>query len=324
MADRVSYRKLPGHRRGFLRGASVWLGPGHLLHVRSVRFREEYKRYQLQDIQAIAIARRPRFHISTRAFAIACVWLVAFAMLFQFPGATYGLWGVAIVLFCAWLYVSAAESCTCRIYTAVSRDELPSVYRTWVARRFLRALESEITAAQGGLDIAAGDVIETPDVGPREALPAAPVEPQGVPTAFATDDTASDYLLAATLLAVGLWRALALYHPLAWAQVVSNLLALAVLVTAIWVLVRHRQQKAPSKWLAIAAMVIIGLVYYVRLTVAGALAGARAAVEKKAIALDYSGGPISGYIEMGATLLLGLVGLGILLAGRARRQGPAI
>ena len=45
MADRIHYRKLPGHRRGFFRSSSAWLGPDYLLAVNSIRFREEYKRY---------------------------------------------------------------------------------------------------------------------------------------------------------------------------------------------------------------------------------------------------------------------------------------
>src|SRR3989442_15718054 len=72
------YRKLPGHRRGILRGASVWMGPDHLLAVRSMRLREEYKRFYLRDVQAIAVARKPRYHISTRAIVIGVLWLSAY------------------------------------------------------------------------------------------------------------------------------------------------------------------------------------------------------------------------------------------------------
>ena len=64
----------------------------------------------------------------------------------------------------------------------------------------------------------------------------------------------------------------------------------------------------------------MGLMYYVRLTVVGAVAGARAAIEKRSIALDYTGGPVSSKIEMGITLLLGLAGLVILIAGRAPKR----
>src|SRR6185369_4389908 len=73
------YRKLPGHRRGILRGASLWLGSDHVLSVKSLRFREEYKRFHFRDVQAIVIVESPRFHISTRALLIGWLWTVAFA-----------------------------------------------------------------------------------------------------------------------------------------------------------------------------------------------------------------------------------------------------
>ena len=76
--DAGQYRKLPGHRRGFLRGASLWLGSDHLLSVKSLRFREEYKRFYLRDVQAIVVAQCPRFHLSTRSSAIACLWVAVF------------------------------------------------------------------------------------------------------------------------------------------------------------------------------------------------------------------------------------------------------
>src|SRR5580704_15159324 len=74
------YRKLPGRRRGFIQKSSVWAGPDHLLLVRGSRFRDEYKRFYYRDVQAIAVARAPRFHISTRAAAIAFACWVAAAL----------------------------------------------------------------------------------------------------------------------------------------------------------------------------------------------------------------------------------------------------
>src|SRR5580704_19652177 len=75
---RERYRKLPGQRRGILRGATLWLGSDHLLSIKSLRFREEYKRFHLRDVQAIVVARVPRFHLSTRAMGIACLWVAVF------------------------------------------------------------------------------------------------------------------------------------------------------------------------------------------------------------------------------------------------------
>ncbi len=152
MVDRIRYRKLPGHRRGFVRGSSAWLGPDYLLAVNAMRFREEYKRYYFRDIQAIIVARRPRFHLSTRAAPIGFLWLIAFFISYRSPQVPALVGAAGIMLVGMWLYISTACSCTFRIYTAVSGDPLPSVYRTWVARQFLRAIEPQISAAQGTLE----------------------------------------------------------------------------------------------------------------------------------------------------------------------------
>ena len=59
----------------FCRGSSVWLGPDHLLLVESLRFREEYKRFYLRDIQAIAVARRAALSLCPRSALVAGLWL---------------------------------------------------------------------------------------------------------------------------------------------------------------------------------------------------------------------------------------------------------
>jgi hypothetical protein len=150
-----SYRKLPGRRRGILRGASVWIGGDHLLFVKSFRFREEYKRFHLRDVQAIVVASAPRFHISTRSLFIGALW--SFACLLASVNARFeflkpALYVVAAGLVAVWLLISAAFSCRCRILTAVSLDELPSIYRTWTARRFLAKVEPGIAEVQGRVE----------------------------------------------------------------------------------------------------------------------------------------------------------------------------
>ncbi len=151
-AEPVRYRKLPGHRRGLINGSSVWLGPDHLLLVKSQRFKEEYKRYYLRDIQAIAIARTGRFHVSSRSLVLGAFWFIAFVASLTFPALMPVVWGAALVMVFSWLYISIDRSCICRIYTAVSSDALPSVYRTWTARRFLAAVEPRIREVQGEID----------------------------------------------------------------------------------------------------------------------------------------------------------------------------
>ncbi len=173
--ERVQYKKLPGRRRGILRGASVWLGPDHLLLIRSWRFREEYKRYYLGDIQSIAVAAAPRFHLSTRSIGIAILWIIAISIATA-RGISWevdSLWVVAAALVGAWIYISASCSCICRIYTAVSGDDLPSVYRSWTARKFIQRVQPMIAAAQGPLDEDWPEAVEARRIGPpEEGLPA--------------------------------------------------------------------------------------------------------------------------------------------------------
>jgi hypothetical protein len=116
----------------------------HLLLVKSIRFREEYKRFHLRDVQAIVVARAPRFHVSTRSMGIAALWWFVSVFMLRLFGFTVPFWIGAAVLVSAWVIVSAAYSCRCCILTAVSRDDLPSIYRTWTARRFLRKVEPRI------------------------------------------------------------------------------------------------------------------------------------------------------------------------------------
>src|SRR5262249_39467939 len=115
VAERIRYKKLPGHRRGFIRGASLWLGPDHVLAVNSLRFREEYKRYYFRDIQALVVARSPRFHLSTRAAVLGFFWLIAFASFYQLPYGALVVGILGVLLVASWVYFSAVCSCTCRI-----------------------------------------------------------------------------------------------------------------------------------------------------------------------------------------------------------------
>src|ERR1700684_1248315 len=113
------YRKLPGSRRGFFQKSSVWAGPDHLLLVRGSRFRDEYKRFYYRDVQAIAVARTPRFHISTRAVAIAfACWVAAAVVQFGLAASRFISVPLAaeadgvslIILALVWAYVSGRES----------------------------------------------------------------------------------------------------------------------------------------------------------------------------------------------------------------------
>src|SRR5208283_1031251 len=57
-------------------------------------------------------------------------------------------------------------SCRCRIYTAVSSEELPSLYRTWTARRFLERVEPVLAQAQGAIEGSWVEAVDDKQIGP--------------------------------------------------------------------------------------------------------------------------------------------------------------
>lgn len=257
---RERYRKLPGHRRGFVRGASVWLGSDHLLSVKSYRVREEYKRFQLSDVQAIVIASCPRFHISTRSALVALIaWAGSVLAASAVPGgiASGALGAVLFVLFLVWAYVSFKESCRCYILTAVSRDELPSVYRSWTARRFLEALTPRIAEAQGRLEGNWAQVLEGGAAAPAETRPETPKAAAPKQYLWSGIFIALMFVSCASMLAM-------LHSPadlVTW--VAEGILAIEVAAVA-GMFVQYARGTLPDgmRWMAIAAIVKTGLAYY--------------------------------------------------------------
>ena len=194
------YRKLPGRRRGLIRGASVWLGPDHLLAVRSWRFREEYKRYYLREVQAIVVANAMRFHVSTRAIAIAAMWLIAALVLgARFEAAVTPLW-------------DPERSARTGVDPCVRVRKLPVPdlhggepgpvavdYRRWTARKFLRSSRRKSRRCKALWRGTGREAVGPARIGDRGAACASiatPARERGSETrSWATD-----------LLTAGLWR----------------------------------------------------------------------------------------------------------------------
>jgi hypothetical protein len=259
---RERYEKLPGQLRGVVRGASAWMGPDHLLLVRSMRVTEEYRRFYLRDVQAIVVARAPRFHLSTRCYWIAAVWLIAygFTKRFSSPGAGLALWFAAAALIAAWIYISAAWSCRCRIYTAVSRDELPSVYRVWTARRFLDRVTPRVVEVQGIIDSNWAEAAEELVVGP----PGSARKAKGLSVnPAAPSRTLASNLFVASLFASGLTAVLTLHAPVSrrWIPLVFQLLKTAAAI-AVLVEFQRGMLRLAMQRVAIVALVTTGVLYY--------------------------------------------------------------
>jgi hypothetical protein len=311
------YRKLPGHRRGLLRGASLWIAPDHILSIKSLRFREEYKRFYLRDIQAVVVADAPRVHLSTRALSVAVLWAaVYFATRYREPWIPAVLWSAAVLLVGSWLYVSFARSCTCRIYTAVSRDDLPSIYRGWTARKFLAEVEPLIGQVQGSVPVEGTESVEELRVGPIAApsvLPS-PFSPDAPPATARRHTPASD-IFVASLLATAALDILTLHAMTRTVESIWYCLGFLVVASAIGIFLQYRNGTLRSGMhlLAIVTLISMGGLYYVRQILASL------AFRPQPIVLDpnaFSALPsylLIRQVEAGLSLLLGLAGIVLIL-----------
>jgi len=264
----IRYRKLPGRRRGIGTGSSLWLAPDHLLLVRTRLFREEYKRFYLRDIQAIAMANYPRFYVSTRSLAMLLAWLSAWLFWTVMPpGFAIVWWAVFAIMVGVWLVFSFFFSCRCRLYTAVSNDALPSLYRTWTARKFLEQVRPRIEEAQGRLDANWAEAIEEQAVGPVAA--AAAMAPAASAAGVKTYTAACLVLLACLLAGAAVDLLTVRYASMAIAWVFTCL-TLVQMASAVYVMIERQRRilGAGMQRVALAALMVQGLVYYVAATTA--------------------------------------------------------
>jgi len=309
------YRKLPGQRRGFLHGGSLWMGSDHILAVKSLRFREEYKRFYLRDIQSIIVANRPRFHLSTRACGIAALWLaVAIAARNRAPWAPAVMFLAAAGLAVSWLYVSYFHSCSCRIYTAVSRDDLPSIYRTWTARKFLSEVEPRIRQVQGVLQGNWVEALEERAAGPAIS-PASPaiIRPAQV-TATRSRTPASD-IFVGSLFADAALNFLTLQFTTRTFELISYALAFCEIGSAVVIFLQHRRGilRAGMQRLAIATLILMGIVYYIRQIIAGVAMGNRPVLPDPSVLAALPNYLVLRQVYAGVCLILGLVGAALAL-----------
>ena len=329
------YRKLPGRRRGFIFGSSVWMGTDHLLLVKSARFREEYKGFYFRDIQAIVTARAPRVHISTRTALIGALWSVACSVALAVGAAArmpieWVLWSVGVGLAIAWTYVSAVRSCRCRIYTAVSSEELPSLYRTWTARRFLAAVEPAVAQAQGAIEGNWAEAVEDRQIGPPPegriglTMPGGAAVLDPAPPAAQTARTLASYLFVAMLCLGGAADLLTLHARANTGNWILMGFLLPQIAAAGAVMVQnYKGRLRPAmRNLAIVFLASVGVWYYAVQIAAGAAislqnaeAHNRKTTEVQVQPMDLIGYPVSRGIAGGISLLLGLAGVVLLLGG---------
>jgi len=309
-----NYRRLPGRRRGVVLSASMWMGSDHLLLVKSAWFREEYKRFYLRDIQAIVVAPCARFHVSRPVLICALLWLLPLVSVAFWPPGLGVVWGVAtLAMVATWIATSAASSCRCRLYTAVSRDDLPSLYRTWTARKFLNQVKPSIDRVQGVVDAGWAET-ERSNAGPAAPPPAAELPARATGRSHTL---ASDLFVLSLFVCAIVDLSAAHLHAAIWPKVTTGL-NVAQLVGAIAVMAQRYRGLlgAAMQKLAIAALVLMGVMLYVQAFATSFTTFAIGAGVNPATAPMLLSPPIMVAVHRvagGLDLLLGFIGAAIVL-----------
>ncbi|MGA2579189.1 MAG: hypothetical protein ABSH24_24525 [Bryobacteraceae bacterium] len=305
---RQAYRKLPGRRRGVVFSASLWTAADHLLSVKSTRFQEQYKRFYFRDIQAIVVTKVPRLAVSTPVLAAAALLpIAALIARLRLPAAAGWLWLLMAALAAGWIYISIAQSCTCRLYTAVSREDLPSIYRMWTARKALAELEQRIAQVQGVFTENWAEAVDRHTLGPARLASGQPAE--GRTRGAARSRTWVSDIFLASLFADAVATMYLMRSQVSWLADVSVALTVVQVASAVGIFVQTYRGilRTAMQRLAIVALLFIGGITYAQMiadTMTAALAGRRGPMAMRARARSGIGRPIYS----GGAALLAIAG----------------
>ncbi len=163
MPSKSSYRRLPGRSERTFHwvrpdvSSRLWLADDHILNVRKSQYSSSYRRYYLNDIQALSMTRTTRRAVVNVVLALVLAAIGTGFFLFANATGEQGTMEFQVVLvLCAlpWLILMLfntlrGPACVCCLHTAVQRDELPSLCRVKKAQRVYALLKPLIDDAQG-------------------------------------------------------------------------------------------------------------------------------------------------------------------------------
>ncbi len=293
-----------------------------LISVRSSGYEEHVKRLHFKDIQAIVVSKSRRFGVSRRVIFGVLLLLIGFLIAPRFfPLLTNELWALTGVLVLAWLSISIGASCRCRVYTAVSQEELLSIRRPWTASKLLTQLTPLIEAAQGTLpagwhESLADHPIVFAKATTKANLGAIPAEGAESRSGrlIASGVLVASLLLDAVLTSWDLQRTQPMPN---W---IGNLLALIQAAAAVWILIQNRGIDISLQRLGAAVLIFLGLSYYGQVGIA---AMATAQAKRVLQPAELRSSPIHRtYLEIyvGGCLILGILGAFLTLAGPTPRR----
>lgn len=146
------YKKLPGRGWTWSGPSRVWLGEDHVLLVLNRTFFESYRRFFLNDIQAVIVQRTHTGKTWTGVWATAFIFFSLIALAVDDRIAALVLAGLGVPFFVALIInIFLGPTCACYIRTAVQTERVPAISRLRTARKFIARVEPLITTAQGSL-----------------------------------------------------------------------------------------------------------------------------------------------------------------------------
>ncbi|HTZ18364.1 MAG TPA: hypothetical protein VMB78_07980 [Dissulfurispiraceae bacterium] len=148
------YQRLPGkgrRKKSIIGFSRLYLSSDHLLCVSNAAYTEDYRRFYFKDIQAIVVAANLKREKMAAGYLGTALLLLLFAF---WKG---GNWSTFFMILAALFLLNVAVSwhrgptCSCRLYTAASREDLPSLGRIRNAKKVMEILRPLITENQRGL-----------------------------------------------------------------------------------------------------------------------------------------------------------------------------
>jgi hypothetical protein len=151
ITKKKEYSRLPGRGLKLRTRAGLYIGKDHLLCLYNTGYAEDYKRFYYKDIQAIVTCKTERGKVWNIMFGI-------FAIIFALLSFTVNdIWRTIFLLitgfFLLFLIINWLQGPTCisRLYTSVTKEELPSLGRLKNAMKVMDRLRPIIENAQGKL-----------------------------------------------------------------------------------------------------------------------------------------------------------------------------
>ena len=168
-----SYKKLPGRGRAMSGQTSLWLGEDHLLLVTNSGYREDYRRFYFQDIQAIVV-RKTVGGMVTNYIAGGCAALfLLLTFSFPLPVAVLPVTAVAVCVAALLINTLLGPTCECFIQTMTARHQIPPFCRTRRVAKAVADVRPFIIAAQG--ELPPDKLSEILGLAPTAETPVAPV-----------------------------------------------------------------------------------------------------------------------------------------------------